>query len=474
MKYILNHNISLRSYPKIPFCYYRYGEKMCHSLTLQEFEILLLCDGKNELEESDTIKKLILEKHLCHPTISDNRELTKWQKLHFYSNNYMPSIIIELTGKCNLNCIHCFNAIDNAPLTHQFSFEEIIKLLDEAEECGVHCFTLTGGEPLFHPQFIEIVKEIYNRRMFVDELNTNGLLITQELLDEFKKIGCNPLIKISFDGLGYHDWMRNKKGVEEKTIDAIKLCVKNGFKVKIQYNINHHNKSSIDETLVFLDSLGVKETRLIRTTPAPRWLKNSNGKTFSISEYYDIALQIVKTYVDKKLKMNLAIWQILDILKNAVFFKAMEGTVDPYRDNIPFCRGARGMIAIGANGTVYPCLQMSGRFDELHIELGNVKKEGLAKILDTNSEYMKFVCQNIRQKYEFNKDCQKCKYFKYCWGGCSAIGMIAYNTVLGKDAFCCYFYENDYYHKFLNVLKGYVPITNFDTIAMLEKEKNNL
>lgn len=56
-----------------------------------------------------------------------------------------------------------------------------------------------------------------------------------------KNIGCDPLIKISFDGIGHHDWLRNRKGAEEDALRAIRLCIENGFRVKVQTNVHRLN-----------------------------------------------------------------------------------------------------------------------------------------------------------------------------------------------------------------------------------------
>lgn len=52
-----------------------------------------------------------------------------------------------------LNCLHCFNAKDNAPLNSELTYDEIIKILDDAKNIGVLAFTITGGEPLVHRRF---------------------------------------------------------------------------------------------------------------------------------------------------------------------------------------------------------------------------------------------------------------------------------------------------------------------------------
>lgn len=186
-----------------------------------------------------------MDNNFIIPCKENEFELDSFQKYKDCNNRYMPSMNLMITGKCNYNCLHCFNAKDNAPLNSEWNMEEMIKLLDDARDVGIHGFTITGGEPMVHKNFLDILKEIYKRDMYVFELNTNGFYITQEILDEMKKLGCYPLMKISFDGIGYHDWMRNFKGAEDRTIKAIKLCLKNGFRVKVQMNINRRNEDSI-------------------------------------------------------------------------------------------------------------------------------------------------------------------------------------------------------------------------------------
>ena len=52
-----------------------------------------------------------------------------------------------------------------------------------------------------------------------------GTAIDQQALDCMRATGCVPLVKISFDGIGYHDWMRAHKGAEETALRAIRLCL---------------------------------------------------------------------------------------------------------------------------------------------------------------------------------------------------------------------------------------------------------
>lgn len=256
--------------------YSRKGEPFAKGLKKPEFELLLQCDGKHEISESELLFRL-RKKGLASPCKEKGQALSEWQKFRQCDNRYFPRMNWMLTGKCNYNCLHCFNATDNAPLMEEWTLGEAMELLDEARRCGIHAFTLTGGEPMMHSHFLDILAGIYQREMYVEELNTNGSFINQQMLYRMKEIGCMPLMKISFDGIGHHDWLRNRAGAEEDALRAIRLCRENGFRVKVQTNVHRNNTESMLPTARLMSRLGVKEMRIIRTTEAPRWVQNAKG-----------------------------------------------------------------------------------------------------------------------------------------------------------------------------------------------------
>lgn len=93
---------------------------------------------------------------------------------------------LEPTAKCNLSCEGCYRQNENN--SHK-SLEQIKQELDVFQRLrktdGV---SIAGGDPLTHPEVVEIVKEV-KRRGLKPILNTNGLALTKELLMELKKAG---------------------------------------------------------------------------------------------------------------------------------------------------------------------------------------------------------------------------------------------------------------------------------------------
>ena len=188
MRYILNPYIALRSWTLVPYAYYIKGERNAKGLTAEEFAFLTECDGRSELP--DEAESPLARKFLADGFIrkAENGEApSDWSRPRLCPNRYFPAMNWMITGKCNYNCIHCFNAADNAPLMSEWSMDEADRLLDQARDCGINAFTITGGEPMLHKSFFEILEGIYARGMYVEELNTNGYFIDRQALWAWRK-----------------------------------------------------------------------------------------------------------------------------------------------------------------------------------------------------------------------------------------------------------------------------------------------
>lgn len=457
-RYILNPNIALRSWRLIPYAYYIKGVRDAMGLQKEEFEFLLKCDGKTELEENSPIAEKLLDMRLIAPA-KEGDELSEWQKYLGCDNRYFPAMEFAVTGKCNYNCLHCFNAADNAPGMSEWSLDEAKSLFEQAQKCGLNAITITGGELMLHKDFFEIVEEIYKRGMYVPELNTNGHFINQAALNRLKSIGCRPIVKISFDGIGHHDWLRNREGAEEKALAAIRLCKENGLETLAQTNVHRRNIESILPTAKMLDEMGVDVMRIIRTSESPRWKENAGGACLDVNEYYEKMFGFAAEYIKEPHKMDVDIWQFLTIHPSHKTFRVrpVECAEGEYRDNLPVCRGNRGKIAVAANGNVYPCMQLSGLYDKRGEVLGNVKKDGLQPLLQ-KGKYLSEVCTTVKTLADNNPKCAACGYFKYCVGGCRALAQGLTGDKLGSDPAKCVFFKSGYYEKITALFNGWANI----------------
>ena len=444
MRYILSPGISLRAFRGVERCYYRSDTINAFPLAEAEFSRLLRCDGTQELPEDETTRLLLL-RGLIRPCEGEGARLRPGQAFRFCDNRYVPYLYLQITGKCNYNCLHCFNAKDNAALNTEMSLPQILALLDQAVDCGMHAVTITGGEPLCHPDFLRIIEAIRERELLFSELITNGSLLTEEILDRITALGLSPTIKISYDGIGFHDTMRAHRGAEEAALRAIRLCAGRGFRVLVQCNVNRLNASCIRETLELLDSMGVETARIIRTSESPR-IEHRTELFLPIEEYYSLMTEILREYAAAPHQMQVAVWRFCRFDPAARKF-SYPGENIPYRDSLPLCREARGKLSVSAEGIVYPCIQCSGVFLRDGLELGNVFRTPLREILG-DSPFMRFTDCRVAERLEQaeNEKCRGCAYWERCRGGCPLLGYGFSETKnwLAADPFACRFYRGGF------------------------------
>jgi organic radical activating enzyme len=93
---------------------------------------------------------------------------------------------LEPTAQCNLSCEGCYrdNVRDSHKSLDQIKTElAVFKRLRKSDS-----ISLAGGDPLMHPDIVEIVRLIAQDG-FKPIVNTNGLALTKELLRDLKKAG---------------------------------------------------------------------------------------------------------------------------------------------------------------------------------------------------------------------------------------------------------------------------------------------
>jgi radical SAM protein with 4Fe4S-binding SPASM domain len=110
---------------------------------------------------------------------------------------------MELTERCNNNCIHCCinqAAEDLAVKSRELSTAEIKNILIEAASLGCLTVRFTGGEPLLRDDFTDLY--LFARKLGLKVLLfTNATLITSELADLFARIPPLEKIEITVYGM---------------------------------------------------------------------------------------------------------------------------------------------------------------------------------------------------------------------------------------------------------------------------------
>src|SRR5215467_12987843 len=98
--------------------------------------------------------------------------------------------------RCNLACTYC-NEFDN--YWKPVPIELMLRRVDKLKELGTSVVTISGGEPLLHPDLDDIIHRMRQQRV-VSGLITNGYLLTAERIQRLNRAGLEWL-QISIDNV---------------------------------------------------------------------------------------------------------------------------------------------------------------------------------------------------------------------------------------------------------------------------------
>ena len=313
-------------------------------------------------------------------------------------NHYLQYIFLEITKRCNLNCLHCGSdckkEIESAELTTESWFKIIDYLKNKFSESIA--FIITGGEPLLHSDVYKIGSYIHQNGMRWGMV-TNGLMLNSENLNKLCDSGISS-ITLSLDGLeDSHNWLRNNQFSFKNTLEALKLIA--------QSEIIHKDIVSCvsPKNLVELGRIGellienrIKNWRLFRIFPSGRanineQLKLSFSQTKELLEW----IKINKPYYQKKgLNINLSCegWVPFEEDKKL-------------RDYPFFCRSGINIASILSDGTITGCSNNSKGF-----YVGNILQDNFGDLWENHFDIFR------TKKWLDRTVCADCKHIKSCKG----------------------------------------------------------
>lgn len=101
---------------------------------------------------------------------------------------------LYVTDQCNLDCAYCTEYDNSRP--HP-SLDDLTSWLTKIRDLGTLRVALVGGEPLLHPDIVEIVRRSRGLGL-ATSLTTNGFLLTRPLVDALDAAGLE-VMQISVD-----------------------------------------------------------------------------------------------------------------------------------------------------------------------------------------------------------------------------------------------------------------------------------
>jgi len=285
---------------------------------------------------------------------------------HMTAPHRMDLMISAMTDevgcwKCNQKCLFCYAAGEKLGSTRELDTDEWKKAINILKSAGVPMVTFTGGEPTLRDDLCELID--YSK-WFVTRLNTNGVLLTEELAQKLAEASLDSVqITLYSHDEDTHNYLVGS-GHFKDTVNGIKNAVAAGLDVSINTPLCRKNGDYL-ETLKFIHSLGVRfvtVSGLICTgTAEGRHSDNDLGE----DELYSIVKE-AKAYCNEN-NMEIDFTSPGLIAKNRLEELSM---------NVPSCGACLSNMAIAPDGTVIPC-QSWLKADS---GLGNILEDDFRKI----------------------------------------------------------------------------------------------
>jgi len=304
---------------------------------------------------------------------------------------------IDITNKCNLHCLHCYQ--ENHSADDLLGLEEWLHILNEfGELCRKlwqkPALTICGGEPLMcsflKPLILEIRKKWPDARVTV--LSNGTMVVKERGLDFFKKNDVK--FQISLDGAtaDTNDFIRGR-GSFDAACSGVESLRKECIDVFIQTTLSRRTHSQIEELFCLAKKLcvqGMNFTRLISQGRAQKLVDFGNDGVLGPAELKNAYEQIVLN--SKRYQINTNTHQPLFVLIDQGL-----GMHDKF--------GFQGVIVDHAGN-----LKVSSRSPYI---LGNIIESGL-KNLFLDHQMMRSLRKGKIRK------CGDCTYYRKCGGSRNA------------------------------------------------------
>lgn len=170
------------------------------------------------------------------------------------NQRYPISATVELTERCNYNCVQCFiNKAANDPLTTQkeMSTAQVKDLIDQLAEAGTLFLLITGGEPFLRSDFIEIFEYSRKKGLLVT-LFSNGSMLTPEIASVLAEYGIRGL-EITLYGATREtfDSVTRRPGSYDRCMQGIETALAYKLPLSLKTFIVNTNKHELTQMRAF-------------------------------------------------------------------------------------------------------------------------------------------------------------------------------------------------------------------------------
>jgi radical SAM protein with 4Fe4S-binding SPASM domain len=330
------------------------------------------------------------------------------------------TLFLAISGDCNLHCAHC---LVESPRPGHVPAAEVRRLVEEFLALGGEEICLTGGEPLLHPDWFDIVSFI-RRQPGVRSLRlqTNASLLTTRHAEALRDLRFDGLsFQVSLEGgtPATHDGIRGE-GAFAAALAGLDCLVDSGFGPRITINFTEmrHNMEEIPGLLYLANWLGVKEV-VGSTLVAYGRASSSPFQQPLPSQYTDL---LERYHQDPGFR------ELYDKLGR---FPAIEWWLGRDQASTDCCSFIETLY-LTADGLIFPCVLLHSEAFAARAAFERPLAETLAEAVPLWSGLL----ESCRRRVETIEECRGCPAKGHCGGGCPARALLVHGDLNHPEDRC--------------------------------------
>ena len=341
----------------------------------------------------------------------------------------LSTFYVYLSDNCNMRCRHCWiepRFTDGKPDPGRVvDVDALLEAVREAKTIGLRSAKLTGGEPMLHPRFTEIVDRLSAEGLGV-YMETNGTLLTADAARHLKERTSLSFASVSLDGADArtHDTFRGVDGAFEGALRGLGFLTDAGFKnTQVIMSVHRGNRDEIEQLVQLVAARGAASVKLNPVTRTGRGVTmHERGEDLGFEELIELA-----RYVDQDLGPRAPVRVILNIPPALSSLRRLAKSGGHCGD----C-GVRGILGILGTNQFALCGIGATCPEFVYGQLG---RDSVRDIWLTNPTIL-YLRRALADLDSFPGICARCIFARTCRTGCVADNHMQTGKLIATEWMC--------------------------------------
>lgn len=237
---------------------------------------------------------------------------------------------LDVTNKCNLKCLHCFNRSGGRYPRQELTDAELLDVIRQIYDLKPMVVCFCGGEPLLRGKLIYQAMDLLARGQVSVNMVSNGYFVTKEVAHRLKQAGVS-FIQISVDGSQStsHDRLRGLNGSFHKALGAIEYLKAQEIRVGVAFVPTKFNIYEFPDYVEQMREMGINEVHIQPLMPLGECL-NHVEELLPTEEQYRWVVEVIQT-LPKDTERDFSV-EWADPIEHFIRFGQLQRRVNLYAD----------------------------------------------------------------------------------------------------------------------------------------------